>query len=207
MSLPLHLCQVLEEEYVALHGELPGPLTWQLTPEQVTRPEALAARLRAADALARHLRAHDLAAVLEQEGDALRAGLADALNAVLASGPLYDAERFAHVALGDDLRRLAALPTEGDERQHVNRLLLEAAFPDEIAPIHPARLAAVYGAVHARARRADAPAPRTALCFSGGASAARPSASASSRPWPTCGCSTRSTTCRRSRAGAISAAG
>src|SRR5437870_4894615 len=103
MSLPLHLGQVLEEEYVALYGERPDVPTWLLVPEHIVRPERLAATLRGEDALARHLRGHGLAAVLEREGDALRAGLVEGLNTALTSGVLYDKARFAHVTLSADL--------------------------------------------------------------------------------------------------------
>jgi patatin-like phospholipase len=168
MSLPLHLCQVLEEEYVALYGELPETPVWLLAPEHITRPEQLAAKLRGEDALARHLRGHGLAAVLDLEGDGLRAGLVAGLNAALTSGALYDRGRFAHVTLSADLRRLTTLDVEGEDLVQVNRLLLEAAFADEITPIHEARTAAVHLAIHRRAKRPENPAPRTALCFSGG---------------------------------------
>src|SRR5437870_3931409 len=113
------------------------------------------------------MRGHGLAAALEREGDALRAGLVEGLHAALTSGVLYDKARFAHVTLSADLHRLTTLDVEGDELVHVNRLLLEAAFADEITPIHEARLAAVHRAIHRRARGPKDPAPRTALCFSG----------------------------------------
>jgi len=169
MPLPLHLCQVLEEEYVALHGELPEPPTWLLAPEHVRSPERLAAKLQGKDLLARYLRTRGLdATVLAREGEALRAGLVQGLNAALTSGALYDTARFAHVKLPADLHRLATLAAEGDELVHVNRLLLEAAFADEIAPIHETRLAAIHRAIHRRASLGEQPALRTALCFSGG---------------------------------------
>ena len=168
MSLPLHLCQVLEEEYVALYGEPPDIPTWLLAPEHVSSPERLAAKLRGDDELARYLRSRGFATQLDRDGDALRAGLVEGLNAALTSGALYDKARFAHVTLSADLHRLATIGAEGEELVHVNRLLLEAAFEGEITPIHEARVAAVHRAIHRRAKRPENPAPRTALCFSGG---------------------------------------
>lgn len=170
MSLPLHLCQVLEDEYVALYGEPPETATsWRVEPDHVENPERLAAKLCADDPLATYLRSHGLAAALPaREGEAWRAGLAEGLNAVIASGALYDTARFAHVALPVDLARLVGLHAEADDLEHVNRLLLDAAFAGEITSIHEARTSAIHRAIHRRATRKADPAPRTALCFSGG---------------------------------------
>ena len=63
----------------------------------------------------------------------LRAALVDDLNRLLEAGPIYDAGRFAQVKLSDYLKQFIAQNPQGDTRIRLNRLLLEAAYPDEIA--------------------------------------------------------------------------
>jgi tetratricopeptide (TPR) repeat protein len=53
--------------------------------------------------------------------------------AAIKIDPLYDTNRFAHVAISDYLRLFIAQNPQGDTRIRLNRLLLEAAYPGEIA--------------------------------------------------------------------------
>lgn len=70
--------------------------------------------------------------VPEQE---LHNSLVSELNGILTS-ELYDAERFADVDLSPFTRRLLAQNPQGDELAHLNRLLLEEAFPTELLKNH-----------------------------------------------------------------------
>ena len=63
----------------------------------------------------------------------LRTALADDLNRLLEAGPIYDANRFAQVKITDYLQQFLAQNPQGNTRIRLNRLLLEAAYPDEIA--------------------------------------------------------------------------
>jgi tetratricopeptide (TPR) repeat protein len=63
----------------------------------------------------------------------LRAALAGDLNRLLEAGPIYDANRFAQVKLSDYLKQFLAQNPQGYTRIRLNRLLLESAYPDEIA--------------------------------------------------------------------------
>ncbi len=63
----------------------------------------------------------------------LRPALAADLNHLLEAGPIYDANRFAQVKLSSYLQQFIAQNPQSDTRIRLNRLLLEAAYPDEIA--------------------------------------------------------------------------
>jgi hypothetical protein len=86
--------------------------------------------------------------------DAVAVGMLDMqLNALLLDGELYDGDRFSDTWLSDGTKGLVALhmdstPLEGDDLRHMNRLLLEDAFPDFIEPLKNIRLAALYQCVH-----------------------------------------------------------
>jgi tetratricopeptide (TPR) repeat protein len=62
----------------------------------------------------------------------LRTALAAGLNRLLEAGPIYDTGRFARVKIPDYLQQFLAQNPQGDTRIRLNRLLLEAAYPDEI---------------------------------------------------------------------------
>ena len=62
----------------------------------------------------------------------LRTALAAGLNRLLEAGPIYDPGRFARVKIPDYLQQFLAQNPQGDTRIRLNRLLLEAAYPDEI---------------------------------------------------------------------------
>jgi tetratricopeptide (TPR) repeat protein len=63
----------------------------------------------------------------------LRTALAADLNHLLETGAIYDTSRFAQVKLSDYLQPFLAQNPQGDTRIRLNRLLLESAYPDEIA--------------------------------------------------------------------------
>ncbi|MGA2788463.1 MAG: DUF2723 domain-containing protein [Verrucomicrobiota bacterium] len=63
----------------------------------------------------------------------LRPALAADLNRLLEAGPIYDANRFTQVKISDYLQQFIAQNPQGDTRIRLNRLLLEAAYPDDIA--------------------------------------------------------------------------
>jgi tetratricopeptide (TPR) repeat protein len=63
----------------------------------------------------------------------LRMALTGDLNRLLEGPSIYDASRFAQVKLSDYLQQFIAQNPQGDTRIRLNRLLLEAAYPGEIA--------------------------------------------------------------------------
>jgi hypothetical protein len=63
----------------------------------------------------------------------LRAGLVADLNRLLEAGPIYDTNRFARVKISDYLQQFITQNPQSDTRIRLNRLLLEAAYPDEMA--------------------------------------------------------------------------
>lgn len=64
---------------------------------------------------------------------ALRAALVENWNKLLEGPSIYDPTRFAQVKLSDYLQQFVAQNPQGDTRIRLNRLLLEAAYPDDIA--------------------------------------------------------------------------
>ena len=62
----------------------------------------------------------------------LQTHFAQDLNTVIQTS-LYDPERFSGVALRPEAERLIAKNATGDERAHLNRLLLHEAFPNAIS--------------------------------------------------------------------------
>ena len=63
----------------------------------------------------------------------LRMALTADLNHLLETDTIYDTSRFARVKLSDYLQQFLAQNPQSDTRIRLNRLLLEAAYPDEIA--------------------------------------------------------------------------
>jgi hypothetical protein len=158
-TLPLHLCQVLEEELAALDPSGRNePRSWQFQDDDFVDATRFVNRLRGApeaDRLGREL--------ASKLGDPPR--LAEVLNVVLEDRHFYTRERFASVRIDWDVVPLLSLTLDSaDDVAHLNRRLLENAYPEEIRPIYEARLAGLYAALHARAGAR----PRAALCLSGG---------------------------------------
>jgi len=159
MSAPLHISQVLEEEYAAFHGTPPSEeATWLLRPGHIVDPAKLFASLqdpknRVSVALKSRLSAGPAVA-------ANAAALVAALNPLLERQEvLYDV-RLLDGAVDEELITLLEQRPTGDDLIHVNRLLLDAAYRDLIKPVHPERLHAIWRQMRA--------ASQTALCLSGG---------------------------------------
>ena len=177
---PLLLCQVLEEEFVSLHGPLPYKPSWLFTPEQLRQDQRHQARFLKTlrdqqDPLSGHL--------LQCLGsDPLLSvpALVEKLNALLSGPCLFDPRRFAHVRLSEETYQRLEIKLPGEfEGVMLNRRLLEEAYPGDLRPVLEVRLQQVYAAIHQlnaepdRERDADDPRGvfiprRAALCFSGG---------------------------------------
>jgi hypothetical protein len=109
-------------------------------------PTSLAAKLKdAQDPLSLFLQAHfwpGTRQLLDQyDGSSLPSGslqtaLVDELNRVLHRRSLYDPQLFAAIPLTDEIRQLIQKNPQGAELIRLNRLLLEAAYPREIAKSH-----------------------------------------------------------------------
>src|SRR5215471_16312767 len=123
-----------------LHGEYGSPL---LLPNEIVQPQYLALKLKHpsdSDILSR-----DIAAQLSPatksilsnydgsvNGDFQKA-IADDLNRIIASGPLFETQRFASVALSTETASLLAQKPEGGDLVRLNRKLLLEAYPQEIS--------------------------------------------------------------------------
>jgi hypothetical protein len=73
-------------------------------------------------------------APLEPPPPALLQSLVQGLNVVLRAEPLYEAERFAGVALRPGTRRLLEAEPEAQDPVRLNRLLVEDAYPSVVLP-------------------------------------------------------------------------
>ncbi len=105
-------------------------------------PAGLMRRLQdSRDPLSRHLRARlsgEMQQMIEEQhgsGSPLEehlGALVDELNRLLEGESLYDEQRFEHVTLEENIRRLVGQDPEGHSRTRLNRLLLEQAYPREL---------------------------------------------------------------------------
>jgi UDP-N-acetylmuramyl pentapeptide phosphotransferase/UDP-N-acetylglucosamine-1-phosphate transferase len=115
-----------------------------LRPNDLRDPASMAVKLRESrDPLSQYLWSQ----LLPETQDALRsydssAGklseenqrkLVDALNGLLRGHSLFDEQRFAQVKLTDETRRFIQLNPQDEHLVHLNRMLLEEAYPSEIA--------------------------------------------------------------------------
>lgn len=221
-EIPLHLCQVLEEEFETLHGGAPdaatdAPRDWLFHEGHVDAP-GLAAALREAKAAWESAHPgrkppagqpprneHDLRVYLAFKHPELLDGASETyhetLNRVLLEKNVdehstFKKYRFERLALREETRDLLELgwegkditfsPSESPKRGrgrgrgrrkgkaeasvpepksdlvHFRRLLLQDAFPEHLKSVVDVRLSSVVAKIHAL------PAPRTALCLSGG---------------------------------------
>ena len=171
MASQLDLSQVLEEEFLKLHGPMPP---WSLLMAQLEDPVGLMRKLRdprhkvsqylkarLPDETRRQLEAWDG----DRPSDELWTALVSQLDELLRSGEsLYEKEAFADVSLSEHTSQLIKRQSRGDAIIHLNRLLLRDAYPDETTT----PLAAIYKLIHQRARKDEDSTRRTALCLSGG---------------------------------------
>jgi preprotein translocase subunit SecA len=79
------------------------------------------------------------------------------LNNIAEDAAFYDAARFAHVILSDKAKRLSLQKPQGEALIRLNRLLLEEAYPQEIAPESVSALGGLHvvGTERHDARRID----------------------------------------------------
>jgi len=166
--IPLHLCQLLEEEYINLHRQLREKPTWSLRVEHlVASPKKWVRKVASADdQLSKYIMMKCFADV---SIDALTdQQIVDEVNKLLTDPGFYEEERFAKVIRRDETQELIKLGLQngdtilfmGDDAVHFNRLLIEDAYPDSIRRIYDLRLAEIYSRIHA-----ESP---SALCLSGG---------------------------------------
>ncbi|MFO0752453.1 MAG: LPS assembly lipoprotein LptE [Thermodesulfovibrionales bacterium] len=114
-----------------------------LTVQDIRDPEGLVLALKAQkDPLSRYIMTR-FSEELRQEienydssglSDAFKGSLTGELNSVLQGASLYERDRFASVALTGETRDLAAREPKSSDRVLLNRLLLQEAYPDKIAP-------------------------------------------------------------------------
>ena len=78
-----------------------------------------------------------------REQQALARALADDFNSILVNGSL-PMEEFSQISLRDDTLRLFENKPEGEEQLRLNRMLLEDAFPNDLAKNLPTLLGTAY---------------------------------------------------------------
>ncbi|MBI5386183.1 MAG: RIP metalloprotease RseP [Verrucomicrobia bacterium] len=115
---------------------------WMLFPDDLADVPALAAKLQgSSNALAAALRAplsdktrQLLARFRSDDSDPrpLATALAQDLNRFLLGVSLYEPQRFTGITLSEQTRQLLQTQPQGPELVHLNRRLLEDAFPGEI---------------------------------------------------------------------------
>lgn len=111
-----------------------------LRPGEIRDPEALSRKLAAApNALAAHLWGRFTETARAQLADTALPGsrraalLSEEVNRLLKGELLYEPARFEGAALREQTRAWLAAQPDGTDRVYLNRLLLEDAFPDDIA--------------------------------------------------------------------------
>ena len=113
-----------------------------LSSDDVTDVESFVSRLReGTDALSaflwQNLSETARARLVKDSGaPETREILIQQLNCLITSAPLYDEERFSGVTLSPEAKCLVAHPLQGVPMAQLNRLLLELAYPQEIAKSH-----------------------------------------------------------------------
>jgi hypothetical protein len=175
-QFPLRLCEVLEREFVAIHGRLPVAPSWLLDDRDICFPKLV-------DSLRSPLRSPFGTAVtairmrLESAGFTIPPSgswdrnfeerLREKINELLcAKENLYDHNLIDRHSAVWHLAELPLAEALAEERIQLNRLLLEAAFPAAvIARVDTVRTDRVFESVHALSGPEGVP---SALCLSGG---------------------------------------
>lgn len=122
----------------------PKNFAWMLfKPDDIKNTEDLITKLRdAKDPLSRYLRDQiapgvlrriDAYTPLDYSLNDLRTALANELNNVIQTRDIYDEKRFAGIKLDKEALRLVGRSAEGFNRVRLNRILLEEAYPDDLA--------------------------------------------------------------------------
>lgn len=177
---PLRLCEVLEKEFVTIHGKRPTAPSWLLAAANVDFAK-LIGQLRSPNPGAAEAALDTIRKKLAEEGVALEelesgksdAALLAALNRLLEiREDLFDPPLLPRYA---EARRLAELRVHdsgppralnADEQMQLNRRLLEGVFPaDVVARVDTVRLAILFKQIH---DLDAAGGTHSALCLSGG---------------------------------------
>ncbi|HKO55563.1 MAG TPA: patatin-like phospholipase family protein [Thermoanaerobaculia bacterium] len=150
----LHLCEVLEEEFEALHGELTYERTWLVAPAEIKDAPKLRARL--AELLPERFR--DVPEDAETLTLALNALLTElsGQKRTLLQWPQLRAAVGPRAAILE--RGFEQLEDQG--RLHINRVFLDRVCDGLLENVHEVRLRKVYDALHEE--------EVSALCLSGG---------------------------------------
>ncbi|HOE12331.1 MAG TPA: hypothetical protein PLQ35_04470 [bacterium] len=101
---------------------------------EATDPVSKYLRKCFSDELIRYLNDYDGAELLPTPFEEL---LVDELNQVIRSGRLYDKERFTGVPLSPETEQLLNTNPDGEELVRLNRILLQEAYPGDIAEPKP----------------------------------------------------------------------
>ena len=112
---------------------------WTFTAADMTNLPALTIRLWNSDTISEFVWSwlspntqDGVASYVEGPDPALQQALADDFNALLQSGPIYDPTLFAQVVLSSATQELLAQDPQGPRLMHLNRWLLEDAYPAEL---------------------------------------------------------------------------
>jgi H+/Cl- antiporter ClcA/predicted transcriptional regulator len=126
-----------------LHGEYGAPA---FSPGDISNLEALAKRLREPSQddnvsahLATELRSHTRGLLTNYHGGAderLKLALAEDLNRIIQTGPIYEAERFTNITLSARTKRLLERNAQGLDLARLNRKVLLDLYPVEISRTH-----------------------------------------------------------------------
>lgn len=180
--LPLDLCEMLEEEFVALHKrELSYKPDWLFTKNQIKDINSLVNKLN-------DPRSKLPVSTIKNnlEGELSEENLCDKLNDLLKKESLlHSTQELLLMPLPswkkDELQEMSRYISGElknsnestrqeifDDLIRVNRLLLEVVFPEEIESIYDWRLKKLWQEVHKLPQQQDSPSIRSALCLSGG---------------------------------------
>jgi MFS family permease len=110
-------------------------------PDEIIRPAVLAKKITTGgDPVSVRLRALLPDRSLKTMADVsvpqplLRHELYEQLNQLIKSPDLYDATDWKNIKLGGEVTKLASIQRTADDTRRFNRLLLEAAYPNELRP-------------------------------------------------------------------------
>jgi len=131
LEWPLHgVAELVERVPLLQVGDLKDSKTFVERLRNASDPVSRHLRDQLSEGLKKQLHECDLSTIPPKP---LRAALVQELNKVLEGECLYTDERFAQVPLTDDVRELLEAKPKGGARVRLNRRLLEAAYPDQIA--------------------------------------------------------------------------
>jgi hypothetical protein len=151
-KLPVPFFEVLDQEQAALHGTARNNYSWDFAENHLKEP---------VDGLAEKLKPLFPAEAAERFSADTRKDLIARLNELLRGACLYDQPHFPKPGLGREIVAMSDLKLDPSELKRLNRLLLEAAFPQHLKTIADIHLESIYRRIHAGEGSA-------ALCFSGG---------------------------------------